>query len=216
MDSGIENVVRTVITAVARAGEAVTKTKLLKLLYLFDLEYFRSHRETFTGFTWKYYHLGPWAREYDGVLQDLADRGLITCSASNDPDFDTCFLECTQPVDLSGPLENCEAESPLRMVLNTWAGRSTRDILDYVYFHTEPMQHSERGDALDFSTVPEQAVQKYKRSSSGKSAEEIGELRKKLSRRTAVAASNTQTGGFTPPNYDEAFYDFLAKLEADE
>ena len=41
-------------------GSYFTKTKLLKLLYLFDVEYYRIHRIIFfTGFSWKFYHLGP-------------------------------------------------------------------------------------------------------------------------------------------------------------
>ena len=73
--------IRTLIEAIANwikdRDSYLTKTKLLKLLYLFDLEFFRAHGKTFTGFSWKFFHLGPWAAEYDDILQGLlADQAL--------------------------------------------------------------------------------------------------------------------------------------------
>jgi len=35
-----------------KRGGVATKTKVFLLLYLFDIEYYRAHRQTFTGFTW--------------------------------------------------------------------------------------------------------------------------------------------------------------------
>ncbi|MGH9765586.1 MAG: hypothetical protein ACREDR_43885 [Blastocatellia bacterium] len=215
MNPQIEQVVPAIITAVRKSAESVTKTKLLKLLYLFDLEYFRSHRETFSGFGWKYYHLGPWAPEYDGVLQDLAERGVIVCSASSNADFDTCFLESPAPVEMDGLLPDAEAEKALRIVMNAWAGRSTPEILDHVYFHSEPMQDAERGEMLDFSSVAECRHPKYRRSSSGRSAADIKALRKKFGEKMAAVATSRPGGGVTLPSYDSSFYDFLAKLETD-
>jgi len=55
----------------------VTKTKLLKLLYLFDVEYYRVHRQTFTGFGWKFLSSWPWAAEFDPALDDLVIKGTL-------------------------------------------------------------------------------------------------------------------------------------------
>ena len=53
----IDNLIPAVVTWVVEHDSYVTKTKLLKLLYVFDVEYYR-HRSTFTGFGWKFFHLG--------------------------------------------------------------------------------------------------------------------------------------------------------------
>jgi hypothetical protein len=60
-----------IVSFVQERGSYVTKTKLLKLLYLFDVEYFRAHRKIFTGLKWKFFHLGPWAAEYDWSITRL-------------------------------------------------------------------------------------------------------------------------------------------------
>lgn len=61
----------------------MTKTKLLKLLYLFDIEYYRAHQQTFTSFGWKFFHLGPWATEFDPALDELVAKGTLLQQRSN-------------------------------------------------------------------------------------------------------------------------------------
>ena len=56
-----EKLIAAVVTWVVEQGSYVTKTKLLKLLYLFDIEYYRVHRQTFTGFSWKFFHLAVYS-----------------------------------------------------------------------------------------------------------------------------------------------------------
>src|ERR1700730_1177960 len=70
----IEKLMAAIVTWVVGQGSYVTKTKLLKLLYLFDVEYYRAHRQTFTGFGWKFFHLGPWAAAFDPALDQLVNR----------------------------------------------------------------------------------------------------------------------------------------------
>ena len=79
----IEKLIAAIVTWVVGEGSYVTKTKLLKLLYLFDVEYYRAHRETFTGFGWKFFHLGPWAAEFDPALDELVNRGTLLQQRSN-------------------------------------------------------------------------------------------------------------------------------------
>lgn len=48
-----------------------SRTKLLKILYLIDVEYFRRHRRTLTGCEWVFYHFGPYVHEYPRLLERL-------------------------------------------------------------------------------------------------------------------------------------------------
>jgi uncharacterized phage-associated protein len=48
-----------VLTRVKELDTSVSKTKLLKLLYLADIEHFRTTGETLTGFDWIFYWYGP-------------------------------------------------------------------------------------------------------------------------------------------------------------
>ena len=70
-----------VLTRIAEVEGTANRTKLLKLLYLCDIEYFRATGETLTGFDWVFYLYGPWAPEYDNLLKQLEAEGAIRLQA---------------------------------------------------------------------------------------------------------------------------------------
>lgn len=216
MNSDLGKVIAAIATRVAHDGQSVTKTKLLKLLYLFDIEYYRSHRRTFTGFHWEFYHLGPWTREYDCVLATLVDQGLLSESTSSSLDFDTRFYRATEPVDVSDLFSDYGDERILRILLNAWADRSTPEILDYVYFHTEPMLEGERFRPLDFSCVSEKPRPRYETSSSGASAKEVQEMRKRFECLRSARPAGKPAVRTIPPRYDETYFEALAILDQTE
>lgn len=196
-------------------GGYVTKTKLLKLVYLFDVEYYRANRRTFTGFTWKFFHLGPWAREFDPVLDNLVTTGVLLESQSTRPEYDTKFLRTESAHDVSPLFASFRDESALRTVLSTWAESSTGEILDYVYFHTEPMEHGIRNEPLDFSAIPEDRPEKYTRSASGASAKQIARMKEDFASRLGALQQShpPKPFDFTPPTYDDEFRAAIAKLD---
>ncbi len=64
-------VIKAILTRARERDGYVTKTKLLKYLYLFDLEHYRRFGNTFTGFTWTFHLYGPWAREFEDLYARL-------------------------------------------------------------------------------------------------------------------------------------------------
>src|ERR1700693_6525542 len=99
MDGPIaDNLVAAIITWIDEQDSYVTKTKLLKLLYLFDVEYYRVHRQTFTGFGWKFFHLGPWAAEFDPALEGLVTNGAVLQQRAN-TEVETSFYRSAEPID---------------------------------------------------------------------------------------------------------------------
>ena len=66
-----------ILTRIDEKDGTANKTKLLKLLYPADVEYFRSRGETITGFDWICYLYGPWTEEYDDLLRQLETEGAI-------------------------------------------------------------------------------------------------------------------------------------------
>jgi hypothetical protein len=213
MNPDLPKIILAIVSEVVRRGSYVTKTKLLKLLYLFDVEYFRAHREIFTGLSWRYHHLGPWAPEYDEVLQTLKCQGVLTEFQTRNPENETSLYRVTPPVEIFGLLKGSQDEGILRVVLNAWADRGTAEILDYVYFQTEPMEQGERYKPLDFTVIPEQVPMKYIRSSSGKTLDEIRLLKKEFKQRVTPTSEIETPLTITPPDYDDAFFDFLRELE---
>jgi hypothetical protein len=193
----------------------VTKTKLLKLVYLFDVEFYRRNRRLFTGFNWKFFHLGPWTREFDPIVDDLVRRGVLLEVQSAKSEYDTKFFKAETPLDFSSLFSSIHEEAALRIVLNTWGDRSTGEILDYVYFRTEPMEHGIRNEVLDFSLIPEDRPEKYVRSSSGASSRQIIALKKEFAERVASLqkSQGEKRFQFTPPRYDDEFANAMAKLD---
>lgn len=213
MNPLLYKVATAMVSNVTKQGGYVTATKLLKLLYLFDVEYYRKHAKTFTGFEWTYYLLGPWSQEYYSLVEKLtAENGPLVTVPSAKLDHDTSFYKAREYTDVFGLLPP-EDESILRIVLNTWAEKTTAQILDYIYFRTEPIEYGERYKPLDFSLVPKDTPPKYARSSSGKTPEEIKKLKKRFKAKLAATAGEEQSRPVTPPRYDDAFFEMLSKLE---
>jgi hypothetical protein len=213
-DAKIEKLVGAIVTWVVGEGSYVTKTKLLKLLYLFDVEYYRAHRTTFTGFCWKFFHLGPWTAELDPALEGLVAKGILAQQQSKNSEFETVFYRPAEQIDPREPFTNVKDENILRGVLKSWGTRTTGEILDYVYFQTEPMEIGIRNAPLDFSVIQSERQPVYSRSSSGRTKVEIQKLRTKFEAQQAQRKANlNQPFTFTPPNYDEEYVSAMAKLE---
>ncbi|MGA8367932.1 MAG: type II toxin-antitoxin system antitoxin SocA domain-containing protein [Candidatus Acidiferrales bacterium] len=192
----------------------MTKTKLLKLLYLFDIEFYRVHRKTFTGLQWKYFHLGPWTKEFDPILAELVETGALLEIASTKHEYDTKFYRSAEPTDVGKLFEKYSDEAILKIVLNTWGASSTGEILDYVYFRTEPMEFGVRNEPLDFTRISEASLPPYKKTSSGKTRKEIDRARRQFEERLSARKGTERAQfAFTSPRYDGEYLDALEKFD---
>jgi hypothetical protein len=125
----------------------VGKTKLVKLLYLMEVEYFRSRRERLTDLRWVFLHYGPYPQGFEQLLGDpdieqlprsLADgRRFEQVTVSDAPEF-------RDDRTLSRLAED---------IVERWGGLQLEKLLNYVYFETEPMFSAIRGQELDFSAI---------------------------------------------------------------
>jgi hypothetical protein len=207
----VETLIAAIATWIREKNSYLTKTKLLKLLYLFDLAYFRSHGATFTGFSWKFFHLGPWAAEYDPILEGMLAQEILTQQFS---ESETAFYKPTEPTELQTALPQLKDELTLRQILNQWGDKSTGEILDYVYFQTAPMETAVRNQPLDFSAIPQSSGIKYERNASGATPNEIKRLKAQFEKRRAELRSGNASTRVTPPNYDDDFEKAMAVLES--
>jgi len=130
-----------------------TKTKLLKFLYLADLASYRVTGETFTRFDWIFFHYGPWTYEYDQILSEM--QHLISSERVPLPqdEGEAEVFGTSEVVDLEEVLPSYEAVHELNLALDAFADRPLAEILDYVYFETEPMEGAIRDTELDFSKI---------------------------------------------------------------
>jgi Protein of unknown function (DUF4065) len=130
--------------------DIVTTIRLVKYLYLIDLEYFRVNGKLLTGLRWFFYHYGPYAFELPAIGEQIGYH-LEREEFENGQKEGIIYRvdrEINKPAWLG-----FTGESIIDRILEVWSGVETPIMLDYVYNRTEPMKNPIRGDELDFSTV---------------------------------------------------------------
>ena len=80
---------------------APSKTKLLKLLYLIDVEAVRRTGSTYTRWDWVFLHFGPWASEYDSTLDQLAKYDHVALKAYGSDERTTLIISQRRERDAS-------------------------------------------------------------------------------------------------------------------
>lgn len=134
--------------AVAQGVGQPAATRLVKILYLADVEWRRRHRgEPLSNWNWLFWHFGPYAMEFNEVFgaqaQDVELVEFKTGKVAKFLNFKTEELRQREVPD--------EVSFLLRSVVEQWVGVDINYLLDYVYFETEPMEKAKRGEPLDFS-----------------------------------------------------------------
>ena len=161
-----------------RGREGTTpRVRLAKLLYLFDVEYYRVHGRPFTRLQWRFLHYGP----YDTALEPYLGSDEVTTASGH-----RAYVARGSYEDVS--VDNILTLSD-RMILDhivqQWGLEDLPVLLDYVYFGTEPMENVARGEVLDFSRVVI-ATPEYpepQRKPHRLSGEALADLRRRLARR---------------------------------
>ena len=151
----------------------IGNTIIVKLVYLVDVIHSRRHGERVTDLPWRYHHYGPYADEL---------RSLI---ARKNLHFDR-WVEAQFPKEFSASVRNT-----IDGVIDRWGLMGLNELLDYVYFETEPMEDAKRGDLLDFTkVVPEQQTVMVEKSfTDGFSPEWVSSMRRRLEEKTEASKS---------------------------
>jgi hypothetical protein len=132
-----------------RYGMFPTKTKLLKLAYLVDLFHARKFATPLTEGTWIYYLYGPYRHDYGSAISEAPFETEDVDLA----DEKTATVISVAP-GTSSPVLPLDAKNMVVRAVFDYGGLPLRELLDFVYFETEPMINAqERMEQLDFSTV---------------------------------------------------------------
>lgn len=149
----LQRLILHVVDFVHEEGGDLTKTKLVKLLYLIDLNFYRHFRSTLTQVRWFYHLYGPYAYEIDAVIKategyDLQESQFVSRRGRKGFTYRAAVEEDLReilPFDRRQVIHN---------TLRKWAIEDLNTILDFVYFETPPMKDARPGDLLDFSKIP--------------------------------------------------------------
>jgi antitoxin SocA-like protein len=121
----------------------LNRTRLVKLLYLVDVESVRTRREPVTGVEWVFFDFGPHADELVDLLEDLERRTALYRAVPDDaPDGEDWIAGTRRTVDV---------------VVERFAALPVNALLDHVYFRTGPMAGARRGEHLDVGRARDDA-----------------------------------------------------------
>jgi len=213
----ILDLVKAICTRVREKGGYLNKTKLIKYLYLVDVEYYRMHKEMFTGFNWIFKDFGPWAFEYNEIYEAMERAPDFRIDEGNRPDLDTKFIKTTESLELGDVIRDFDIELKVRRIIDRWADEITGPMLNYVYFNTEPMVDAERGKTLDFTKIHRlEPIPRFELSKGSLDAKELAELKKKIRERIDEERKKEKPDcTFTPPHYDEIYWEGMTRLDKD-
>jgi hypothetical protein len=102
--------------------------------------------------------------------------------------------------------------------VDTWADKSLPDLLDYVYFNTDPMRDARSLERLNFEQVDRTPPLLYKRSGSGTNSEKLKRIRASLSNTFSKSEKlrADATLQYGEPTYGESYGLALAALAEDD
>lgn len=133
---------------VARAkdrGITLNRTRLIKLLYLLDVERIRNQSQPLTGLDWVFFHYGPYAFDLVETL-DTMEKGQLVATRWHDS-----ILYRAAPGAPDGEDWVSSIRRSVDGTLERYVALGMNELLDYVYFHTGPMIDAKRGEPLDMS-----------------------------------------------------------------
>lgn len=177
-----QNILLSILSEAENKNLVVGKTQLVKYLYLTEVEYYRENGSRLTDLEWKFYHYGPYAFALGTILEGTVfKKEEITISAEKS------FNKFTvaEPTKHYNDLVDVKTSLIIKRIIGMWGDKPLQDLLDYVYFETEPMQVVDRrGQSLDFSAIKKDESATVIPLKASKDAEKrIAELRDRFSKR---------------------------------
>ena len=155
----VRNLILYVAQLVSDLDGSLGVTRLVKLLYLIDLEFYRRYRRKLTDLNWVFYKYGPYAFEFESHLRSLdLDLSEEDVRLSGGRVFRRLRALTTDVAidDIGGQ----RSRIVIDRVVRDWALEDLNALLSFVYFQTEPMENPELGEPLDFGLIPRRRVEK--------------------------------------------------------
>jgi hypothetical protein len=159
------------VQAVADGGASLPKIKLVKLLYLLDLEAWRQQGAPATGLDWQFFHYGPYAFALEPLLeraegvyfarvelhrgQQQRIASTVSRLGRSDVPIENELVYLYRP--LGGlpdePIADAFVAGLADRISARWAAEDTDSILGFVY-RTEPIANGKRYAPIDWNLAP--------------------------------------------------------------
>ena len=138
-DKKLRAIIHRVVTGCTQAGVTLTRTKLVKLVFLADYFYKERFGRTISGLSYTYYFYGPYSRTLIDIVQSMVpdfimEKETVLSSGS------ICYLYLPGPRPVSNVLEPDE-EATIDEIVREFGRRNLSSILSKVY-ELPVMQHA--------------------------------------------------------------------------
>ena len=130
----------------------LTKTKLLKLCYLVEFYYFKKNQKRLTEEEWIYYLYGPYLFNFDKHLQNCPFSIIEVENKHNEYEI----IEMEEGYFKKEGIDEFDIKMLIRRIIKEFGEKNLEEIIDFIYFETEPMQKvKRRKEKLDFTAIKE-------------------------------------------------------------
>ncbi len=213
MNTSIFDLIRFIVWHATQTRGGLTTLSLVKYLYLADLyNAEETGGKTITGFPWFFYHFGPYCTESFKAIGEALNHGVINAKNYESQYEQGEEYKWYSSADESEPKLDIPAHAWLSLSSDIARFEDIRDLMNYIYFETLPMQHAKERALLDFSVAkkiqPDNPVVMNKLSA--KKVRKAQEILNKL-RQTRTKTSADPYAG-PQPVYDESYYKFVETL----
>lgn len=214
MNKTLSDLIIYIVWHATRISGGLSTLALVKFLYLADIFNAEDTKgDTLTKLPWIFYHYGPYCTESYRAIDDAVKLGII-CQKTYESKFDddkvSRWFFCTSSDE---PQVNIPTYVELRLPSAIKQFKDNRDLMDYVYFKTPPMENPNEKELLDFSMVrkfvPEQPIETKKLSA--KNAKKALELIRNM--KVIRAQNNIYQSASIKPVYDSNYYLFETALD---
>lgn len=189
----------------------IESVRLVKLAYLSEYFFYKRTNKRLTNAKWIAYKYGPWSPEYVKIIKDpeileerkITSLGRLVKLIGGENSLNEDFIK------------DYEARAIIRNVVNEWINADINKLLDFVYFHTTPMEEAKYKETLKFekANVSEKKIVISK--------DELRELKNKFKERLKKLKHTKKRNLYPLPSlaspYKEAVKKALLKIyEEDE
>ncbi len=124
----------------------ITKTKLAKLLYLSDFSWFRKHRASMSGMRYYKLPLGPVAKPFFQMIDEMFDSGMITIEAKG-----SALMISVNEKPTGDRLTADEVEH-IERVCRKWRDRDTQSIVEFTHLQA-PWAQTSSNDLIPYELI---------------------------------------------------------------
>ena len=137
----------------SRGGVGISKIRLIKFLYLADVQSFRLSGQKATPYKWLFYHYGPWTVEAQRDIEECVMEGVIVpqAFAPEEEAGEITLYRATGPDPNLYQSFSTGLEFAVRAEIDRWSRAPLNLFLNHVYFETPPMRNAKRGEVLRFA-----------------------------------------------------------------